>query len=537
MFKVFIVEDDSVVRETLRKSIPWEQCGFINVGDASDGEMALPMICAQRPDVVIANIQMPFMDGLELSRRLKQQFPQTKIIVTSSYGDFHSVQQAIQLGVEQYLLKPVTKGNLVKALMQVREKLVQEQEQRSYLEQLERENQQKQEFERRSFFEKLISGEKSVNWIYEEAERLHIPIAAQSYNLVLLTLYSESGMDREQHKALQELQTFFLRFAHFSFFQCSLNLYGILICEDDVRIASETRFCVESVKRHLERLNNGQEWYIAAGTPTKRLSGLHACFAETNKILSYRHLCIGQHELTKDSINSVMVPHTEADLHGLDISNLAPQILLGFLKTGTSDEVEEFVSRYLQGMGADAFKSMLFCQYIMLHVRFTCTGVLNQIGIGSQELLSAVEHLPSVEKLFGLDNVKRYCVLLLERTLLLREQAQGQRYHEAVRLAMRYMEQNYSDSTLSLNDVATYVKISPNYFSTLFSQETGKTFIEYLTARRMEQARKLLQETNLRSSEVATSVGYKDPHYFSYLFRKTQGQTPREFRSKVNILA
>ena len=96
-----------------------------------------------------------------------------------------------------------------------------------------------------------------------------------------------------------------------------------------------------------------------------------------------------------------------------------------------------------------------------------------------------------------------------------------------------YIDENYRDADLSLNKVAGYVNMSPCYFSSTFSQETGKTFIEYLTGVRMRHAKDLLRSTSLRSSEVASESGYQDSHYFSFLFKKTQGCTPSEYRKRV----
>ena len=123
LFKVFICEDESIVREGLRDMIPWEKYGFEFVGDAPDGEMALPMIRKLKPDVLITDITMPFMDGLSLSKTVTKELPNIKIIVISGYSDFEYARKAIEIGVEQYLLKPVTKTDMINALEGVRKKI------------------------------------------------------------------------------------------------------------------------------------------------------------------------------------------------------------------------------------------------------------------------------------------------------------------------------------------------------------------------------------------------------------------------------
>lgn len=122
MLKVFLVEDETLIREGLRDRIPWEQYGFRFVGEAGDGEMALPLIRKTRPDVIITDIKMPFMDGLELSRIVKEEFPKTKILIVSGYDDFEYAREALTIGVDQYILKPVTRMNLRKVLEELKEK-------------------------------------------------------------------------------------------------------------------------------------------------------------------------------------------------------------------------------------------------------------------------------------------------------------------------------------------------------------------------------------------------------------------------------
>ena len=110
MLRVFLVEDESTIRETLRDTVPWAQYGYAFAGEAGDGEMALPLIRQAKPDVLITDIRMPFMDGLALSRLVIQEFPNIKIIIISGYDDFEYAQQAIHIGVERFLLKPDRKS-------------------------------------------------------------------------------------------------------------------------------------------------------------------------------------------------------------------------------------------------------------------------------------------------------------------------------------------------------------------------------------------------------------------------------------------
>ncbi len=155
MLKVFLVEDESVVREGLRDNIPWQQYGYEFVGEASDGEMALPLIQKTKPDVLLTDIKMPFMDGLSLSKLVHQEFPDMKIIIISGYDDFEYARGAILVGAEQYLLKPITRAAMQKVLAELKTKIETEREQKNYQERFQSEAREYEQFSRTDFFVKV----------------------------------------------------------------------------------------------------------------------------------------------------------------------------------------------------------------------------------------------------------------------------------------------------------------------------------------------------------------------------------------------
>ena len=181
MLKVFLAEDETLIREGLRDNIPWEQYGYRFVGEAADGEMALPLIRKTKPDVLITDIKMPFMDGLSLSRIVREELPRTKIIIISGYDDFEYAREAISIGVDQYLLKPVTRMNLRKVLQELKEKIEQDAEQEDYQTMLQNEMHEYEQFSRRIFFEKVLEGKMSVKEIYDEAAKLEMELTCLLY--------------------------------------------------------------------------------------------------------------------------------------------------------------------------------------------------------------------------------------------------------------------------------------------------------------------------------------------------------------------
>ncbi len=537
MIKVFWVEDEFVVREGIKNSIDWKLYGYEFCGEASDGEMAFPMIQELKPDIVITDIRMPFMDGLALSSLISRELPNTKIIIISGYGDFEYARQAIHIGVEQYLLKPITKAALIKALGEVREKIQAEREQKNYLEKFRSEMQEYEQLSRRHFFEQIVSGQLSVEKIYEKAGQLNIALDAQCYNLVLYSI--ESGTDMAWAKndtadistvVRDNLMQFFVPRSEYLLFRWNLTTCAVLIKGTLEAIDQLTERCVEAVRMQLEPFEKAIKWHVAVGTGTERLSGLPACFENLSYIFSHRHLMADQHILTKENTEYLFTREDGSGLENLDMTKIDPEIVRGFLQNGQPEEIHNFVEEYLNSL-RDAVASKMFNQYLMLNVRFTVISYITELGASQQE---AQEMLPGVQEIarnMSPEETKNYISRMLESALELREQKAMSQGHNLIRQAVEYIDRNFTDENISLKEVAGCINVSANYFSAVFSQEMKQTFVEYLTGKRMERAKELLRRTDKRSAEIAAEVGYKDPHYFSFVFRKTQGCSPRDYRT------
>lgn len=528
LIKVFITEDESIVREGLRDIVPWEKYGFEFVGDAPDGEIALPMIRKLRPDVLITDIKMPFMDGLALSSIVSRELPDTKIIILSGYSDFEYARQAIALKVDQYLLKPITKAAILKALEQTRRTIEEEQEQKEYLRRYEQDIKKYESFSRRAFFEKLVEGSMSVQQIYEEAGLLNLELNADGYNFVIFTVQSmdEKVYSEDAAVALDGLLDYFLRYPGYILFRSSLLSYAALIMGDSQNLEELTNRAVDIIQRRCSSAGAQLNWYAAVGTPTYRLSGLAQCYADANRVLAYRHLMPGIHVFKADLLRSEREDSSTGRLESLDPAKLDPMVIRNFLQTGTTEETDAFVEEYLSGL-AGAEKSLLFRHYIMMSARINCEVVLQGMGCALEDYA----RMPQPEVNMPAEQLHGHLTALLSAALQLRDLRSQQQSSDIIDSAIRYIEKNYTDENISLNTVAQAINISANYLSALFSQRMDVSFIEYLTQKRMNKARQLLQKTSLRSSEIAYQVGYKDPRYFSFVFRKTQGCTPRAFRS------
>lgn len=191
MIKVFLVEDEIVIREGIKKNINWQQEGFEFVGEASDGELAYPLISNTKPDILITDIKMPFMDGLELSRLVKKKLPDIKILVLSGYNEFEYAKEAIGIGITEYLVKPVSGEKLLEAVKKVAKIIEEERQQKQFLLAYQNEQEERKQLARQNMFFRLVEGKSSVSVLLNEAREAGMDLRATQYNIVLFQVFTE----------------------------------------------------------------------------------------------------------------------------------------------------------------------------------------------------------------------------------------------------------------------------------------------------------------------------------------------------------
>lgn len=536
MIKVFLVEDEIVIREAIQKMIPWAEYGFELIGEAKDGEMALPMIKKSKPDVLITDIKMPFMDGLTLSRLVKKELPNTKIIIISGHDDFEYARQAISLGIEQYLLKPISKAEFLEVLEGVRSKYEKENVQKLYYQKFENEIKAYEKNAQRDFFELLVSTDVNLQKVYEQADKLQIDIMAQSYNLVLFEVSGktdyqnvEDPYTKDSADVQNKIDAFFVEnHRHYQIFRNQQFNYAVLIKGDEGDIEELTDACISSLKKIFEE--SGQvEWFVCAGKKVERLSLMSECYKEAMKSFAYRYLGY-RHVFSYESVANDFSSEN-VSLQNIDMNAVKQESIYNFLCNALEDEVDDFVKNYLQMIGTDAMQSKMFQQYILLNLHFCLSSFVVKLGYDKSEI---EEYLTVIceERIRSVEDLERIIGEILRKGIKLREESSKGRNQSVIRTALQYMEENFTDDSITLNKVAGVANVSANHFSALFSQEMGQTFIEHLTSLRMNKAKELLRCTNKRSGEIGLEVGYKDPHYFSFLFKKIQGCTPSEYRNQ-----
>jgi len=533
MLKVFLVEDEYIVRNGIKNNIPWEEKGYEFCGEAADGEIALSMIRSTKPDIVITDIRMPFMNGLELTKIIRRELPDTEVIILTGYGEFEYAKEGIRLGVAEYLLKPVNADDLLSVIDSLADKISEKKKfallQDRYDQDMEESNRQK----RREFFYHLVTGDYSVTEILDRGSELGMDLSAGCYNMILLSVQSDAHASEEFSRKINKISAELEQLEQDEraiLFDRDLDGKAILLKADSEEelssyMESETKRITEILQGH-----SGIHYFGGIGSCVRRLSEIPQSWKDA--CLAFSHRYLSEENIILDSKTLKMSPETareEAVVSSIDPSVFDRTKVRNFLRQGNPCEAEFFVQEFVKETIGEAMESTIIRQYVLMDVFFVVTAFLDEIGVG-REVITEDE---SMSPLVAQQNPapQAYIQRLLEKAMELRDRAAGDRYGDVVEKAKEYISKNYADPEISLESLAAYVNFSPNHLSMVFSKKTGQTFIKYLTEYRIGKAKELLRCTGKRSSEIALETGYQDPHYFSYVFKKTEGMTPTQYRN------
>ena len=531
MLKVFLAEDEFIIREGIKNNIDWQAHGYEFCGEASDGELAFPLIQKTRPDILITDIKMPFVDGLALSRLVKKELPETEIIILSGYEEFDYAKEAIQIGVARYLLKPVNGETLLQEIDSVAEIILGKQKEKEIREKYQKEMEENSLRDQMDLFQHLVTGDCSMEELLSVADKLDLKIMAPWYSIVLLKIQSMKHDYEEYSGSIVVVDERIVKLAepeHVLIFDRALEGRAFLFKADseDELLAYQKEY-LGDVKEVLSSYVN-LRYFGGIGTPVNRLREIPASFEDASHAFAHRYLVAESCILD----SSLLMQEGAAEQEDFRISAVNPEQIdrtkmQEFLRTGDLDEVVYFVDEFFGKLDGGAMKSRIFRQYITMDAYFSIVDFLKGLGLQKDEI-EAPDQDSSI--LQDEKSAMDYIVRIMEKALVLREKKASSRYEDVVSEVIHYIEDNYAQEELSLNLLASHVNFSPNHLSMIFSQQTGQTLIRYLTDYRMNRAKELLRCSSKKSSVISMEVGYKDPHYFSYLFKKTQGMTPTQYR-------
>jgi two-component system response regulator YesN len=521
-FKVFFVEDEIVTREGIRDNVDWTANGFEFCGEATDGEMALPMLRTARPDVLITDIKMPFMDGLQLSKIVRERMPWVKIVILSGHDEFEYAQQAINLGVTEYLLKPVTVQNLHQVLQKIAAQLEQERKEQENLRHLREQIEENRAILRERFLLKVVVGALSSTEAIEKGQLLDLDLIARCYLVVILKTEIEDRSEQFDYDEYQQVQRVVAGLVE--------DMPDVFLLRKDweelvlLMKGNAPEFVEEERDRLLERISQEiqktrYQLTIGIGTPKKRIAELHQSFVEA--LVNIQRAS----DMKGNRLNNAV---DKADL--LKVDRAAVE---NFLRCGAKEDFDQFFNLYIRPLGETTLTSYLIKNYIFVDVVLATVKLVNELGGDIDQVVPELESIETtLASIKSVEQLREQVYRIALSTLAFRDRHTSSHYTGTIQQAKDYIDHHYMESELSLNEVAAHVNLSSSHFSVVFSKEACQTFKEYLTEIRIKKAKELLRTTALRSADIAYQVGYSDPHYFSHVFRKVTGLSPNEFRSR-----
>lgn len=527
-YKVILVDDEAEVIDIMEAKIRWSELGFEVVGSAKNGVKALELVEKLQPDVVLTDIRMPYMDGLELSRKLNQDYPNIYIILCTGFDEFEYAKEAVHLDIKEYLLKPISAAELSESLMRLKENLDKEREEKLNVRKLENYFQESLPALQSNLFISLMEGRVSeedyarfsaayqVNMkgplfcciVFHTSEN-HVP---EGMNPLLLSM----SVEREIRQRLVEK------------WHCKEFLYlgnTVLIMEmgseeQMVPITDECdRFC-----RWAYRVM-GAVVTAGIGTVCDNLFNINLSYEGAREAVSYRVLYGTQRAINIREI----VPKEQATLSLLEEGRM--HALFRAIRVGNPEKIEEAVQKEIQKIHKH---TVTIGQYHLAAME-TVSNFYKFCANNSLDFNEIAGNVPNLyEKVPQMDE-SSLTSWMNEMARMISEElktARNSTSHRLVTEAQLLVREKYMDASISLDVVCSILGVSNSYFSSVFKKETGKSFISYLTDYRMDIAEELILSGETKSYKVAEKVGYLDANYFSYVFKKRFGVSPSKYRAR-----
>jgi two-component system response regulator YesN len=523
-YKVFLVEDEIVAREGIRDNVDWKSAGFEFCGEAPDGEVALPLLEASQPEVVITDIKMPFMDGLQLCKIIREHMPWVKIIILSGHDEFHYAQTALKMGVTEYLLKPVSAQDLYDVLHRVAGLLDQEKKERESLKRLRDQVEDNLVLLRERFLLRLVTGAESSAAAIEQSQQLGLNIIAKGYLVMLINIElaeNAQPFDYREYQGVEHLIASLVGSNPDAYLVKKDLEELVLIIKGDSpeQLEQEGDFLARLIQQEVEKKTTCR-LAIGLGSPQQRLGDIHHSFAEA--LVKVNH---------NSHAASYLDPNGGADK--IELLKLEQSALENYLKCGMEEDFGEFFDAYIHPLGEAALHSYLIKNYIFVDIVLTTAQFISDLGGDVERVIPEIHDLENLlTNAKTIDQIREQTRKIFSGALTFRDSQVYNEHAMVVNLAKSYIDNHSPDPDLSLNEVSAQVNLSPSHFSSVFSHETGETFRDYLTRMRIDRSKEMLRTTRMKCSQVAYESGYNDPHYFSFIFRKNTGLTPQQYRTQ-----
>lgn len=534
MYTIVLVDDEEEIREGIIRKIRWEEYGFRIVGSAENGKDALELVEKLMPDVVMTDIMMPFMDGLELGEELTKNYPLTKIIIFSGFDDLEYAHRAIKLNVVEYVLKPVNSRDMGETLTKLKKQLDEEYQNRTNIEKLKKQYEDSIPVIKEQVLVGLLDGRISMDELRKYQSLVDFDINSPYFAVGLLQVDRSLSNDMDDvfknngdiliNTTLKQLSEEVMSKYHKN--ACFLygNMIGFIFAlssRDQVYrvINGMNEVCMDADKIYGLCVSGG------LGNIVKDTQDIGKAKNDALWALDYR-VAIGNgktiyiHDVEPDTTIKIR-------FNGTDESMLTSAI-----KLGNTEEIEEAVD-YIVNKFSEALLSLNQYKIYFMEIKIAFLHLIQSYGLKDDDIYNELEKEINIfDTPTSKDSFKAW---LISRSVRISNQIKKERVNSSTLLVNRakeFVDENYSDCELTVDDLSNELHVSPTYFSTIFKRETGSNFIAYLTEVRLQKAVEFLNTTDDKSYVIAEKVGYAEPNYFSYVFKKKFGVSPSKYRKQ-----
>ncbi|NOU98662.1 response regulator transcription factor [Paenibacillus planticolens] len=519
--KMLIVDDEPIICQGLQSTVPWANIGVEVIGEAYDGQEALEFIANNDVDLVLTDICMPEMDGIALTRELKRLKHNIKVIIISGYDEFEYARNAIRLGVEDFLLKPVDVDELMKLVANIFEKTHQEREQ-----------------------ERLRVREEGVKWLSSlmQSEAVYAAGAAallhdvpEAYSLHMIAGQMDryvQWLDNSTEAARDSFQQRWREQIEGAFEACGVQTVSyffhrnllLTFCIGPVN--PDSSVFMNLAKEVINNWTGPESIYLGVSSSFQSVDlARHACLEAIN-VLQFRPLAPEKRIFRAED----SVKRRETVMHRLP-QNLEKQLSEALIQ-GNQQEADVTFELWLAHFRTEGYMLKEVLQAyeqlrMLIYHRWPNDDLKEGFAASTLDLSSVDLHtcnsFEAIERLIREDfgGLSQLAVSL-----------NGNKNHWIIEQTKKYIiEHHYCD--IKASDVALSLQITPNYFSLMFKQNAGKNFTEYVNELRIEQAKFLLSHSADRVFEIAEKIGYKEYKYFVSIFKSYTGLTPTDYRKRI----
>lgn len=534
LYKILLADDEEEVRKSIIKKIPWEELGFCVVGDAENGEDALEKVNLLEPDLVLTDIKMPYMDGLTLAECIRKENSGIEIVMFSGFDEFEYAKQAIKLNVIEYILKPVNVEELTEILKKIKIKLDNKNAVKRDLEIL-RENYKKSlPIIKEQFLTDIVHGKLTAEEIKAGMHSYELPIANAKIWVVasvlieiprimcrpdLRSLHNEKelipiSVQRILDEKLEKQYSYVT-------FRTSMGIciiFGLNGSKNLSRLVDILSDICKECKKILE-----VSVTIGVGEFCDNVSKLRESYLESRDAVGYRSSVGSDIAICIQDVENIKKEYLQFD-------EQSESELISVLKFGTVKEISSLVEKLINKI-EESKVHLRQQQAYMISIINALMRFIQRYEVEVSSILGKDrDYFSIIAQLTTLESMQNW---LYQACVTISESINRERSNTArnmIQDAKDYILKNFENPDLSVEMVCDYLHISQTYFSTVFKKETGQNYVNYLTDIRLNKAIELLNETEDKTYIIASKVGYQDPNYFSYVFKKKFGVSPSKYR-------